>query len=507
MRRWLPALGLCCACAHAATECPQPARVQLRQPVVVTAQEQAALQQLPQPLRVVAVGTPPLALYDQAHDRYSGLGIDALCFISAQLGLRFHIESAQHLKVLEKIALVQNGQADIFLPLSPTPERSQRGHFTAPLYQSHYVAIARKGQMQEVASTADLARYRVGVVAGVALEPILQQSIPQLLRFRESFSAGGLFDALRDGQIDIAVFSRDFYQEQRYHYELFDLEIIHALKEYPRSYGFYLGQSDAHRTLAQVMGRYVQALDTSASLQAHAQGEHQLIERYLAQRQQRSAWQAASIGAALLAIVALLALRYYSRLTRQLARSNQQIRTQQHALQAANAQLERVSQTDALTHLANRRRYDQVLAQEYARCQRSGSPLSLLMLDLDFFKAVNDHYGHATGDDYLRAVAQVLQQHAARASDLAARYGGEEFVCLLPDTPLAQAVQIAEAIRAAVAALGLAHAQSPYGHLTASIGVATLGPQTSNAQALQAQADAQLYLAKTRGRNQVAYEQ
>ena len=65
MRRWLPALGLCCACAHAATECPQPARVQLRQPVVVTAQEQAALQQLPQPLRVVAVGTPPLALYDQ----------------------------------------------------------------------------------------------------------------------------------------------------------------------------------------------------------------------------------------------------------------------------------------------------------------------------------------------------------------------------------------------------------------------------------------------------------
>ena len=109
------------------------------------------------------------------------------------------------------------------------------------------------------------------------------------------------------------------------------------------------------------------------------------------------------------------------------------------------------------------------------------------------------------------ALEPILQQHAARASDLAARYGGEEFVLLLPDTPLAQAVQIAEAIRAAVAALGLAHAhahaQSLYGHLTASIGVATLGPQTSSAQALQAQADAQLYLAKTRGRNQVAYEQ
>ena len=105
------------------------------------------------------------------------------------------------------------------------------------------------------------------------------------------------------------------------------------------------------------------------------------------------------------------------------------------------------------------------------------------------------------------ALEPILQQHATRASDLAARYGGEEFVLLLPDTPLAQAVQIAEAIRAAVAALGLAHAQSLYGHVTASIGVATLGPQTSSAQALQAQADAQLYLAKTRGRNQVAYQQ
>ena len=124
------------------------------------------------------------------------------------------------------------------MPTPPPSARSQRGHFTAPLYQSHYVAIARKGQMQEVASTADLARYRVGVVAGVALEPILQQSIPQLQRFSESFSAGGLFDALRAGQIDIAVFSRDFFHEQRYHYELFDLEIIHALKEYPRNYGF-----------------------------------------------------------------------------------------------------------------------------------------------------------------------------------------------------------------------------------------------------------------------------
>lgn len=507
MRRFLPALFLGWACAHAATECPQPARVHLRQPVVVTAQEHAALQQLGQPLRVVAVGTPPLALYAPAGDRYSGLSIDALCFITAQLGLRFHIDSAQDLTVVEKIAQVQNGQADLFLPLSPTPERSQRGHFTAPLYQSYYVAIARKGRVPLVSRTEDLARYRVGLVAGVALEPLLRPKIAQLVTFKESFAPDGLFTALRDGEIDIALFSRDFFQEQRYHYELFDLEVIHALKEYPRNYGFYLGQSEAHRTLAQIMGRYVQALDTSASLQAHQQGERQLIERYLAQRQQRTVLLVTSLAAALLAAAALLGLRYYRRLTRKLSHSYQQIHVQQQALQAANTKLERLSQTDVLTGLANRRLYDHTLAQEYARCQRSGSPLSLLMLDLDLFKAVNDHYGHSTGDDYLRAVAQVLQQHVARASDLAARYGGEEFVCLLPDTPVAQAVQLAESLRAAVAALELPHAESPYGHVSVSIGVATLGPQITSAQALQAHADSQLYIAKALGRNQVAHSQ
>ncbi len=104
------------------------------------------------------------------------------------------------------------------------------------------------------------------------------------------------------------------------------------------------------------------------------------------------------------------------------------------------------------------------------------------------------------------ALEPILQQHAARASDLAARYGGEEFVLLLPDTPLAQAVQIAEAIRAAVAALGLARRPSD-GHVTASIGVATLGPDQQRPGRESAGLDAQLYPAKTRGRNQVAYEQ
>lgn len=507
MRRLLLPWLLGWACAQAATQCPESVPVHLREPVAISSQERATLQQLGQPLRVVAVGTPPLAQYSAESDGYSGLGIDVLCFITAQLGLSFRLDSAQHLKVPEKIALVQNGQADMFLPLSPTPERSQHGYFTAPLYRSYYVAVARKGQALDVTSTADLARYRVGVVAGVALEPIVRPTMAQLTSFRESFAPGGLFTALRAGEIDVALFSRDFFLEQRYHYELFDLEIIHALKEYPRNYGFYLASDEPHRVLAQVMSRYIQALDTSASLQAHEQGERQLINRYLAQRQQRTVLQTASIGAILLAIAALLALRHYRHLTQRLTNSHQRIHSQQQALQAANAQLERLSQTDGLTGLANRRVYDHALVREYARSQRTGSPLSLLMVDLDLFKAVNDHYGHAAGDDYLRAVAQVLQQHAARASDLAARYGGEEFVCLLPDTGAAQAESIAENIRAAVAALGLPNVQSPSGYLSASIGIATLGPTMPDAQTLQAHADAALYAAKAQGRNRVSRSQ
>lgn len=489
----------------AMASCEGDQHIRQRAPVTLSAQELAQLAAMP-PLRVMAVGSPPLALYHPEQRRFTGMGVDVLCFIAHRLGLRFHIDPALHLTVTEKIALVQSGQADVFLPLSTTPERSQHGHFTRPIYNSHYVAIANKGQELDIEHTNDLSRYRLGVIQGVALEPILQRLIDrpeQLHTYATAFNADGLFGALRAGKVDLAVFSRDFFLEQRYNHELFDLDIVHALKEYPRRYSFYFGPQPEHALLAQLFDRYLAVLDLSSALQAHQLGERQLIERYLQQRQHSLLLQLAIACTTLLALGALLALYYHRSLSRRLTDSYRQLHTQQQALQTANQTLEKLSRTDSLTQLANRRAFDHALQREHSRQQRTGAPLSLLMLDLDFFKYVNDHYGHATGDAYLRAVAQVLGRHCSHPTDLAARYGGEEFACVLPDTPHPQAQQIAEAMRQATLDLQLPHASSPYGVLTVSMGVITLEHGPLSAAQLQEQADALLYAAKDVGRNAI----
>ncbi|MFG3693788.1 GGDEF domain-containing protein [Stutzerimonas stutzeri] len=172
-------------------------------------------------------------------------------------------------------------------------------------------------------------------------------------------------------------------------------------------------------------------------------------------------------------------------------------------LEAVNAQLKRMSTTDALTQLANRGHFDLTLDEEIRRAQRLEQPLSVLLLDIDHFKQINDTYGHPFGDECLRQVAATLKQHGQRAGDLVARYGGEEFVIALPGIDSHRARQQAERIRAAIAGLHPTHGDRRL-DLTISIGVAILQPPMSRTPAqLLAAADAALYRAKRNGRNQV----
>ncbi|MES2740081.1 MAG: diguanylate cyclase [Pseudomonadota bacterium] len=161
--------------------------------------------------------------------------------------------------------------------------------------------------------------------------------------------------------------------------------------------------------------------------------------------------------------------------------------------------------SDGLTGIANRRHFDVALEKEWRIAKRNGRALSLLMIDIDYFKAYNDHYGHQQGDLCLIRVAAELAAMLHRAADLVARYGGEEFAVILPETDGAQARLMAEAIRARVAALAVAQHQDQAGpHVTVSVGIATY----SAAQALEESellgaADRALYLAKRNGRNRV----
>ena len=179
----------------------------------------------------------------------------------------------------------------------------------------------------------------------------------------------------------------------------------------------------------------------------------------------------------------------------------------ERALTASAERLAEMASTDPLTGLANRRRFDAALDEEWRRAKRDGSPVSLLLLDVDRFKAYNDRYGHQRGDDCLRAVASAVRSAILRPGDLIARYGGEEFVVLLPSTDEFGAVLVAERVRAAVEDLRLPHDGSVDcgSVVTASIGCAAGEPADGGQEGadLLARADARLYEAKRRGRNRV----
>jgi diguanylate cyclase (GGDEF)-like protein len=180
------------------------------------------------------------------------------------------------------------------------------------------------------------------------------------------------------------------------------------------------------------------------------------------------------------------------------------------ALEAANRQLERMSQTDGLTGLANRRHFDAVLAGEWTRAQRVGQPLGLGLLDVDLFKAYNDGVGHVAGDDCLRQIAAVLGECIGRRSgELVARYGGEEFAFIVPGADAARMQALGDRILAALRERALPHPASPTGHVTASIGLAAEVPGPGRRPELLVQAaDEALYAAKAAGRNRwrVAHE-
>lgn len=161
--------------------------------------------------------------------------------------------------------------------------------------------------------------------------------------------------------------------------------------------------------------------------------------------------------------------------------------------------------TDGLTGVGNRRHFDDTLQAEWRRCVRAGQPLSLILVDVDFFKRYNDHYGHPAGDACLQSIASALKAGFTRSHDMVARYGGEEFVCILPDTPLAGAEKKANALEKAVRALGIAHEKSDVcGVVTISLGVAVSHPaKGENPADLVECADEQMYLAKQSGRGQV----
>jgi diguanylate cyclase (GGDEF)-like protein len=206
-------------------------------------------------------------------------------------------------------------------------------------------------------------------------------------------------------------------------------------------------------------------------------------------------------GVALLTLVSV----YIFRINRRLKHSQERLLEIREKLEESNRVFQQLSAVDGLTGVANHRIFDEVLNKEWARALRSGAPLGLLMVDIDYFKKHNDRYGHQAGDACLKQVAAVLAETAKRPGDLVARYGGEEFAVILPGTDAAGAHVVGEQIRRAVEAVQLDYLEaSAKHHVTVSVGAAAMIPaRDQRPEALVAIADDALYRAKAVGRNQV----
>jgi len=201
-------------------------------------------------------------------------------------------------------------------------------------------------------------------------------------------------------------------------------------------------------------------------------------------------------GALVLAVVIWIARHFY--------RFNWRLHRQLEENRRLHEELRKLTITDALTGLHNRRHFDAVCAAEWERARRDRTPLALVFIDVDYFKSYNDSHGHRAGDDCLAAVGKAVGQSLQRPADLAARYGGDEFVVLLPDTDADGALDVARRMLAAIGALDIPHGASPFGRITSSIGLAHLVPGPRHTfQELLERADRALYAAKEAGRNGV----
>jgi diguanylate cyclase (GGDEF)-like protein len=203
-----------------------------------------------------------------------------------------------------------------------------------------------------------------------------------------------------------------------------------------------------------------------------------------------------AVAALSLAVLTWIARRFYL-ITGRLREQLDENRRLQDELRALTI-------TDPLTGLRNRRHFDTVCSAEWERARRAQRPVTVLFIDIDFFKSYNDSHGHGAGDDCIAAVGRAIDQSLQRPADVAARYGGDEFVVLLPDTDLDGALDVARRIEAAIRALGLSHARSRFGRITLSIGVAQQVPEPNHRpQEMLQRADRALYAAKQAGRNRI----
>ncbi|WP_310697755.1 diguanylate cyclase [Marinospirillum sp.] len=431
----------------------------------------------------------PFEYYDQ-QGQLQGISADYLDLLEDRLGLE--IELVRNLTWPQVMEAARNREIDLLPAIAATPERRQFLGFTQPYVRSPMVLVTRQ-QVDYIPDIGDLQGQQLVVVEDYASDEMLSNHFPELDIKRVRSALEGLKQvASGDEEVFVGNLAAATH--------LIKTEGLANLKvsgQTPYSFDLGMGVRDDWPLLTQILDKLLAGV---------TQQEHSRIYNHWVElpQEQDFPWRSVLPGLLLLLIV-LLVLGLYTlhlmNLNHRIRRVNARLYQAESELLEKNSELERVSITDKLTGCYNRHHLDRVLTEQVSLARRHARPMSIVLFDLDYFKAVNDNYGHQIGDEVLKSFARLVEQKV-RTSDVFGRWGGEEFLLICPETSCNQAFQAAEKIRKA-----LEEHECPLGiEQRISAGVMALKEGMTLDQLLSG-ADYQLYQAKAAGRNRVCCQE
>jgi len=446
--------------------------------LTLTAAERAYLAQLGE-LKICTF--PDWMPYEQitASGDYRGIGADLTALLAEQLAVPITLLPTRTWS--ESLANVRDGRCDLLPMTMDVPSRRTYLNFSVPFTAQPFVIATRRSH-PFVVNLAELDGARVAVVEGFAAGELIAERYPRLEIVTAANLTEGL-DLVRRGRVEGYVDSLATIAYQLQREESIDIKVAGML-------GFDLQLSVATRADQPLLGSVI-----AKALVVIGPAEiDRIVSRWLSAQYQPprdATWLWMVLAPAALVMLGLYVWNHWLR------KVNRALAEAQAELAEKTQALERLSVTDSLTQLSNRRKLDEVLNRAVELSRRNARPLALIMLDLDHFKLTNDSYGHQVGDQVLQQVAALIREQC-RNTDLPGRWGGEEFLIICPETELGAASVLAERLRARIEAYRFDLVQ----HQTISLGLAEFAAGDTPDRLL-ARADAALYAAKTRGRNRV----
>jgi len=423
----------------------------------------------------------PISFYNTHEDEWQGIFFDALKEIESLTGISFKQANNQLTEWQELLKMLEDGKASIISELIPSKDR--QNHFLWPknsLLQDRYALISKENRRH--ASINEILHLKIGLFKGTAHTELFKTWFPNHPNTVYYDDTDGAFGALERDEVDMVMTSRNMLLTLTNYMELpgYKVNIL-----FNHSFGSFLGFNKNEQVLCSIIDKAFAQMDVK---KISEKWTYRTYDYRVKIAQSQRSWFI-SVSVLLLFVIILLFILYRKTL-------NEEKRLED-LVQKRTAELEHISMTDQLTDIPNRRNFDNRLNLEWRRATRDKLPISLLILDVDKFKAYNDTHGHQEGDVILKTVAKTIEQTVKRPGDFVARWGGEEFVILLPNTNSEGAMTVAESIRLNVEKSTV---------VTISIGVTTQIPERDcSLDNFISTADTALYKAKQTGRNRVLF--